>query len=87
MRHLHKTGETWAILTKVDYEDPMLDVFETFEEAQAFFRYGVNQALEMDDLEKDDLGHTLDEIVEWHHHAEIGPMETTLYRADKVQYR
>ena len=84
---IKETGVEYVVITEADFEDREVTTFETYEEAKAYFRYGVQQSMEMDEVDRDENNHTIDEIVNdyWYGEFESGNIRMLEARKLKVK--
>lgn len=62
---MKKTKRGWAVIGNQDFDPEMeVNVFNSRQAAEAFFREVVQDALDDDDTDRDDDGRTLDDCVE-----------------------
>ena len=82
-----ENGVNYVVITEADFEETEVSTFETFEEARAYFLYGVQKSMEMDEVDRDENNHTVDEIVNdyWYGEFESGRIRMLEARKLKVK--
>lgn len=82
-----KTGELWTVMIDGDYLPvPEINVFETKEEAEDYFRDAFNEELSHHEgMTTDDENHTAEECIEYVGYATFYSTKILLLTADTVK--
>ena len=82
-----KTGEKWIVFADLDFSPiPEIDIFDTEDEAVAYFKDGVQTCFKSNEYTEDFDGNSLEDCIE-NQEANLGDRRVMILTGDTVRRR